>query len=145
MQYFAQDFFEEVEYGSEEDKKQSQLWMEAHEKYRTYLKTIQNKLSKKLFIIIEQNKLHDSKFIRMEMENKGRGNIPINFNLYFEGEKVYCIRYQGVRKYTSSFIASEHLNHLGFGDCIITELLSTEEDFFSHELLFSTGARIYIE
>ncbi|WP_039833645.1 hypothetical protein [Paenibacillus sonchi] len=72
MQYFIQDFFEEVEYGSEKDKKLIQLWGEAQEKYKAYLKTIQNKLSKKLFTMIEQNELHDSKLIKMEMEDHYR-------------------------------------------------------------------------
>lgn len=146
MKYFKEVFFKEVSLGSEEDKKINALWIEALQHYENELFLIKERVSKKVWKAVSENSLHDLRFQKLEVEDSARGTHPLNITLVFAGKTNQTIYYKRVKTIKFSYIGDDSgIGFLGIHDCITSELLDVDGKLLSHEILFSSGATLYME
>jgi hypothetical protein len=132
----------------EEDKKTDELWKKAMREYKERFNSLKGKIPSRTWRYLDKTNLHDLKFNNFTVlqENIGKKR-PINIILRLsDSQEIVQLEYSKVHEFKFIFNESDTgINYLGVHECVYSELLDVNDRLFSHELLFSTGATLYIE
>ncbi|EFM08678.1 hypothetical protein PaecuDRAFT_4472 [Paenibacillus curdlanolyticus YK9] len=144
MRFFSDELLHQSIF--EETKETEEQWNQALHNYCMSLELLKGKVSKPIWDIAYHNRLHDAKFAGIVIQHGENQNRPTHIEVSFQKGKAIQIQYRKVSKFVVTFNeADTGIDHLGIDDCVYSELLEVGEKLFSHELLFSSGAKFYIE
>jgi len=161
MKYFKRELWAGVN-NRATSKKASAQWDRNLKRYVEQLETLTLRLSKNAARFFTKESLHDATLISFAVgdhvgcypkdynsfiKNKLRTSVRIEA-LGYSQDKIYILRYTGIRKVLFDFPSSGPLFYeqgAPIDDWGYDELTAAGKDFLRHEILFSSGATILIE
>lgn len=144
MKYFTDELINQpVDFNNDE---QDRLWQEAFQNYREHLISLRDKVSKRVWETAYNDELHDARFINFFIHQGSIGKNPESVKIQFIKRRAFEIEYRKVSCIKFSFSTLDTgIEYIGIHDCVYSELISVAEKKLSHELIFSSGARVYVE
>ncbi|MWC29304.1 hypothetical protein [Paenibacillus sp. MMS18-CY102] len=144
MKFFTDELLNQSIF--EEHEGHEERWNEAVRNYRASLELLKGKVSKAVWEMAYNNALHDATFLGMTIEHGKLKSRPTTIEVTFERKKAFQIRYGKISQFKLTYNESvTGINHLGINDCIYSELLEVDEKLISHELIFASGAKFFIQ
>lgn len=147
MKYFKPELWKTEYETPEEEEKTDKLWEENIKSYHERYKSLESRLSKKVFNFFLKKDLHDFQIesLVIEHENKGyRKTIKVTI-LVTNGNEKWQLSYKGIKKILFDYDINKALSeNRGFDDWGYDELLDVDENILSHEILFASETKILI-
>lgn len=116
--------------------------------YWQYIESVKARFPSLVQSFITEHTLHDSRLLSLEVNTEQKElQIRLNgFNMSFNNQLAFALRYKGLRRFLSLGNTGYPLGGPGgFGDLGYDEFEILDNGFFVHRLLFSTGIEIQIE
>jgi hypothetical protein len=161
MKYFKKELWAGVNNEATYKKSYAQ-WERNLKKYVEQLEKLKSRLSKNASRFFAEESLHDATLIGFTVGDRV-GRYPKDYSsfiknrlrttvlieaLTYSQDKIYTLKYTGIRKVSFDFPSSSPLFHDRGGpidDWGYDELTAAGKEYLRHEILFSSGATILIE
>lgn len=129
------------------DGANDKAWEENLRAYKARFEQLRPKIPFKTWELLRTTHLHDYTFVSLKViEKQNHRRRPTSLILALaQSNEVYRVEYSKVREFKLFFKEGDGTGYLGIHDCVYAELLDVDEKLFSHELLFSSGATMYVE
>jgi hypothetical protein len=152
MKYFTPDLLRSLRSESQEEREEAQhRWLDNTKAYVENLSTIESRLSRRFWSELHKaHGFHDAHVSELRIEQRRFGHFePVSVTLVLDqGGTVWTIAYARVTvievRYSSDRRPAGSWSW-GLDDLLYDELGSTSATGLSHEILFASGASIYIE
>ena len=145
MKYFTTELWAGINGASQAERNAANAQWDANiEAYRARFNTILPRLPKKVAQLLQGHSFHDFNLVNIDVVEKIRGykkNISLLL-LVTNNESVYKISYRDIRKLSINY--EDTFMQRGFDDWGYEEILDVDEQLLSHEILFASGATIWV-
>ena len=145
MKYYTDELWSKMNSDSFEKQHEADIdWDSNRTAYREQIKTLENRLSKKVYDHhinkgFHDYRLHDFKIIHGKVGFKDTIKVEI---VLLDYDEFWKITYTSVTKIQVNYACQDERR--GFDDFGYEEILSVDEDTLSHEILFASGAIILV-
>lgn len=155
MKYYISELWRKLNSNSSKEREEAKyLWKNNDEEYSKIFEKVKERLPKKfLKIFMREHGFHDYKLRNFQVIHVNPGyKDPIEILITItNGETTWNIMYYGIKefnvKYTSKpmlFPGKMRVYYDGFDDYGYDEFYEIDENTLSHEILFASGATIFI-
>lgn len=147
MRYFTNELWSKINSQSQKEREEANIeWEENDKTYSAIFEIVKDRLSKKyLEIYFRNHGFHDFQIKNIVLSHQQYGvKNPISVEIYItNGSETYKIAYKSVTKFDINYESDIEAKR-GFDDWGYDEFLPIDELFISHEILFASGATIFI-
>ncbi len=162
MRYFTKELW----LGAQQpDQDIDAMWNRAYEAYGEQLNKLEQKLSAETFSFFKEADIHDGELMQLQLKDGSRPapldkpkarwqcsfSFPVQASLQILDAydvNLWVIEYSVIKRFSVDYPSEQPTFYRlgeGFGDVGYHELTDAGDDFFRHEILFSTGSSILIE